>query len=89
MNITAAIYSFTTFGVVVEWYLDDVLLDPSNDPRYSSVVGGASSASISVHVLRVVSVAGDTVGQYRAVITVGDRNQSDSVLLAFLGELKS
>ncbi len=65
----------------VAWFFQGMLLDTTNNPRYS--VSVAESGSLQM--LSVVNVNADVLGQYSVVVTVDGQNATDSVQLLHPG----
>ncbi len=79
--IRATVYNSDLNSLVIEWYYEGSLITTS-DPGYS-----VSAEGMSLHTLSIASVGVDTLGTYQAVVTVGDRNHSDTVRLALTGNI--
>jgi len=80
VEIRAAVSSSDLNSLVVEWYHEGSLINVASDSRYSLRTEG-----MGLRILSIASVGTDTLGRYEAVITIGNRNQTDTVLLAFPG----
>ena len=80
-EIRALVYSSSPNNLVITWHHNGIRINPTTDPRYSLSMEG-----MGIHVLTIRSVAVNTLGTYRAVATVEDRNQDDSILIGHQGK---
>ena len=81
--VEASVYASPADSALVKWYHGTRFIDLLNVTDYSTSV----SQDGDVHRLEIESVGETELGEYLIVVTLGELNASDEILLTFLGKL--
>jgi hypothetical protein len=79
-NISAVVLSLDIQNTIIQWFHEGSLIDTAGDPLYTVSTQG------SLYTLTIARVEAALQGNYEVVVTNGNKNQNDSVLLAFPGK---